>query len=187
MAIDIFDTPKKTLKKIPGDEYVLHMNAETAQIVINACELYARLRCGQFEEVQYLTVWPQAKDANEHDPAFGARIQRCREYLNLARKEAFPELASSSYHYGIGKFRDADTAWNVYQVVRYIKAWHEYPEGGVSVSFHAPMKYSNVPMPWCEVRSDDMDRHEGFLDSQTGELADTDQSGEDLERKHGDR
>lgn len=66
--------------KISGDEYVLHMNAETAQIVINACELYARLRCGQFEEVQHLTVWPQAKDESGRDPTFGKRIERCREY-----------------------------------------------------------------------------------------------------------
>jgi len=157
--------------KIPGDEYILYMDAETAQIVSRACELYARLRCGQFEEIQLLTVWPQNENG---DPTFGGRIQTCREHLELARRAAFPELTGPGHSYGVGKFRDSDTAWNVYQAVRYIKAWHEHPEGGYTVDFRTPLKYSDAPMPRCEVRDGNMDWHECFIDPRTGELVDTD-------------
>ena len=136
--------------RIEGDEYVLHMDAETAQIVSRACELYARIRIGQFEEVQYLTVWPRG----EHDPTFGGRVQRCREYLNKAKQAAFPELIGPGHSYGVGKFRDSDTAWNAYQAIRYVKAWHEHPEGGETVNFQKPMRYSDAPMPRCEVITD---------------------------------
>ena len=169
--------------KIPGDEYVLHMNAETARIVSRACELYARLRCGQFEELQHLTVWPQG----EKDTSFGERIQKCRESLEFAKKAAFPELNGPGHSYGVGHFRDSDTAWNVYQAVRYIMAWHEHPEGGYTVNFREPMKYSDAPMPRCEVRDGDLDWHECFIDSKTGGLVDTDQAVKDFEAKYGDK
>lgn len=132
---------------IYGDEYVLHMNTETARIVSRACELYARLRCGQFEELQHLTVWPTEKD----DETFSSRIEMCRIHLDCAKMAAFPELNSPGSSYGVGKFRDSDAAWNVYQAVRYVMAWREHPEGGVTIDFQKPLQYSAAPMPRCEV------------------------------------
>lgn len=154
--------------KIPGDEYVLHMDAETAQIVARACELYARVRCGQFDEIQYLTVQPQ----DDHDPTFGDRIQKCREALYRAREAAFPDLHGPGHSYGVGKLRDSDTAWNVYQAVRYVKAWHEHPEGGYTVDFKEPLRYSDAPMPRCEVRNGDIPGYEYFVDPRTKKLMD---------------
>lgn len=136
--------------RIDGDEYVLRMNEETAAIVSRACELYARLRCGQFEELQYITVQPQG----EKDSTFCERIQKCREALGFAKKAAFPELpAGAGASYGVGHFRDSDAAWNVYQAVRYVMAWHRNPEGGTTVNFNEPMRFSDAPMPRCEVRN----------------------------------
>jgi hypothetical protein len=169
--------------KIPGDEYVLHMNAETAHIVARACEFYARIIMGQFEEVQHLTVWP----VGENDPTFGERIQKCSDALREAKRAAFPEFPAPDHHYHkVGRSRDGDTAWNVYQAVRYIKAWHEHPEGGYIVNFHRPMKNSDAPMPRCEVRDGNMEWHECFIDPSTGELVDTDKAVKDFEKKYGD-
>lgn len=42
-------------------------------------------------------------------------------------------------------------AWDIQQVVRHCKAWHEYPEGGLTVNFDEPMNCSGQPMPKCEV------------------------------------
>ncbi len=166
--------------KIPGDEYVLHMDAETARIVSSACELYARIRLGQFEEIQHLTVWPVGDD----DETFCDRIWKCREALKLARQAAFPELLNDPGHsHGIGYARDSDTAWNVYQAVRYIMSWHEHPEGGPTVNFNSPIKFSDAPMPRCEIRDGDMEWHECFIDPVTGELVDTDQAVKDFEER----
>ena len=136
-------------EKISGDEYVLHMDEETARVVSRACELYMRLRCGQFQELRYLTVMPQGKN----DPTFGERLDKCSAALLEAKKAAFPELNGPGHSYGVGHFRAADTAWNVYQVVRYVMAWHKHPEGGITVNFNKPLKYSDAPMPRCEVIS----------------------------------
>lgn len=169
--------------KIPGDEYVLHMDKETAAIVALACEFYCRVRMGQFNEIRHLTVWP----TEPGDPTFCDRIASCETALAEARKAAFPELGSNmGASYGVGHFRDADTAWNVYQAVRYVKAWHEHPEGGTTVNFHEPMKFSDAPMPRCEIRDGNMDWHECFVDPKTGELVDTDQAVKDFKAKYGD-
>ena len=156
--------------KIPGDEYVLHMNADTARIVSSACEFYARIICGQFNEVRHLTVNPQG----EHDETFGDHIQRCEDALLEAKKAAFPEFQMpANQSYGVGHNRAGDTAWTVYQAVRYVMAWHEHPEGGCTVNFRKPFKYSDAPMPRCEVRNGDLEWRDCFFDPSTGELIDT--------------
>lgn len=161
--------------KIPGDEYVLHMDAETAQIVARACEFFSRILFGQFQEVRYLTVHP----TEEGDPTFGERLNACEKALQEARDAAFPEFKGSyGWSYGVGHLREADTAWNVYQAVRYIKAWHEHPEGGITVNFHEPMRFSDAPMPRCEVRNGDAEWHDCFVDPKTGELVDLDAEGD---------
>ena len=156
--------------KIEGDEYVLHMNAETAWIVSHACELYARIINGQFNEIRYLTLKP----LGEHDETFCERIQKCEDALLEAKKAAFPEFQTpANQSYGVGHSRSGDAAWNVYQAVRYVMAWHEHPEGGITVNFIEPLKYSDAPMPRCEVRNEDLEWHDCIYNPDTGELIDT--------------
>lgn len=129
-------------------EYVLRMDSETAHLVSRACELYARLRCGQFEELRYLTLFPD----DTCKRTFSERIDDCSRALKEARKAAFPELDPRG-SYGVGHFRDSDIAWNTYQVMRYVMAWYEHPEGGNTVNFNKPLKVTDTPMPMCEVIS----------------------------------
>lgn len=170
--------------KIPGDEYVLHMNAETARIVARACELFSRLLFGQFQEVRYLTLHPTEKD----DPTFSDRLGVCEKALQEARDAAFPEfLHQYGRSYGVGHDRDADTAWNAYQAIRYIQAWHEHPEGGDTVNFYEPMRFSDAPMPRCEVRDGNAEWHDCFVDPNTGQLIDIDAEVEKFAKKYGDQ
>ena len=143
----LLDQQKPEPEENPA-EYALLMDAETAHVVSFACEMYARLRNGQFNELRHLTVWPQG----EHDETFCDRIQRCEDALREAKRAAFPEFAApDNQHYGIGHFRDSDTAWNAYQALRYALAWQEHPEGGDTVNFRTPVKLSDAPMPRCTV------------------------------------
>ena len=86
----------------------LKMSDKTAEIVSRACEFYARVRMGQFGEI----IWNCAEDHCVED----------RDAAELAwlafRKHIYPDLNGVGHSYGIGKFEDADRAFDVYQVLR---------------------------------------------------------------------
>lgn len=86
----------------------LTMSEETAQIVAKACEFYARIRMGQFGEI----IW----NCTEHH-CVDNQQEAERAWLEF-RKHIYPELHGIGHSYGIGKFEDADRAYDVYQVVR---------------------------------------------------------------------
>lgn len=86
----------------------LTMSEKTAQVVSKACEFYARIRMGQFGEI----IWNCAEHhfVDNYDEAEQA-------WLEL-RKYIYPDLHGVGHSYGIGKFEDADRAFDVYQVLR---------------------------------------------------------------------
>lgn len=87
----------------------LTMSEETAQIVAKACEFYARVRVGQFGEI----IWNCAEHhcVDDRDAAEKAWLE--------FRKHIYPDLHGIGHSYGIGKFEDADRAFDVYQVMRH--------------------------------------------------------------------
>ena len=126
--------------------YTLTMDDETANVVKRACELYARILFGQWEELSWEMIL--------QDRTFVERRPDCEAFLGLARAAAFPDLVPGQ-SYGVGHDRTADTAWHAYQAIRYAIAWHDHPEGGLAVCFDKPMKFSDAPMPKCEVMKND--------------------------------
>ena len=125
-----------------SDTYTLTMDAETARVVSRACEFYARILFGQWDEISW--------EMTLRDKTFMDRRQECERFLGLARAAAFPILAPGA-SYGVGHDRTSDTAWNAYQAIRYAIAWHDHPEGGITVNFDTPLRVSDAPMPKCEV------------------------------------
>lgn len=132
-----------------SDTYTLTMDAETANVVKRACELYARILFGQWEELSWeMTV---------RDNTFAAtRRENCESYLRMARCCAFPELHQDA-SYGVWHDRTSETAWNAYQAIRYAIAWHDHPEGGCTVNFDKPLRVSDAPMPKCEAVKNNAD------------------------------
>ena len=91
----------------------LTLTDEQAQTVARACEFYARVRMGQFQEIYW-----QCLEVKNVDDYRNRRDNAERELLN-ARKYIYPDLGNSFGHsYGIGKFKDADLSFDVYQVIR---------------------------------------------------------------------
>ena len=126
--------------------YTLTMDAETARVVSRACEFYARILFGQWEELSWEMIL--------QDRTYANRRPECEAFLERAQMAAFPDLVHGR-SYGVGHDRTADTAWNAYQAIRYAIAWHDHPEGVLAVCFDKPMKFSDAPMPKCEVMKND--------------------------------
>lgn len=125
------------------DAYTLTMDAETARVVSRACEFYARILMGQWEELSWEMIL--------RDETYAERRPVCEAFIERARMAAFPDLVRGQY-YGVGHDRKADTAWQTHEVIRNAMAWHEHPEGGITVNFDKPMRVSDAPMPKCEVQ-----------------------------------
>ena len=89
---------------------------------------------GQFNEIVYHDMMGQPMD-----DTYCARRDAAETYLLMARKYIYPELNGAGHSYGIGKFKDADTSFDVYQVLR------EKIHGG-------PSPFSYIELPKCEVK-----------------------------------
>ena len=92
----------------------LTLTDDMAKVVAEACEFYARIRMGQFQEIIYKTLEMNELGAKDYD----TRRDLAAELLLMARKYLLPELHGLGHSYGIGKFDDADIAFDVYQVIR---------------------------------------------------------------------
>ena len=90
----------------------LELTDEQASVVATACESYARVRMGQFQE-----IYRKCLSVKDVDDYCVRRDNAERELLN-ARKYIYPDLHGLGHSYGIGKFKDADQAFDIYQVIR---------------------------------------------------------------------
>lgn len=92
----------------------LTLTDEQAKIVSMACEFYSRIKIGQFNEITWRMLdlkLPTEEYCNRRDLA--------ENYLLKAREQIYPELHGVGHSYGMGKFEDADMAFDVHQVIRY--------------------------------------------------------------------
>ena len=92
----------------------LELTDEQANIVAKACEFYARVKMGQFNEIIWHTL-----DMGGINNDYCERRDNAEAFLLDARKFIYPELHGIGHSYGMGKFEDADKAFDVYQVIRY--------------------------------------------------------------------
>lgn len=127
-----------------SEKVILEVTMETARIIDRACDMYMRLRNGQFDELS----WEMSRKKHQHSVLFDR--EEFDNKLFEARQIIFPDLPKNS-NYGVGKDHDGDMAYEVHEVIRYVLAYHEHPEGGYGVDFHEPMNWSGEPMPKCEV------------------------------------
>ena len=135
---------RKNASHDPETYYVLTLTPEQARVVSRACELFTRLHIGQFNELTWELLELSRKD-------FCERRDEAEPLLQQLRRVYFPDLVLPGASYGVGKHLASDRAWDVYQVVRHAMAWHEHPEGGVSVDFHTPYSAANERLATCEV------------------------------------
>lgn len=118
-------------------KYNLQLTEEQARICSKACEFYARIRLGQFEEITWNFL-----DSKDNPDTFIERRDKAEELLFEARKFIFPDLHGRGHSYGIGKFEDADRAFDIYQVLRV-----KFGDSRTPFSYH--------DLPKCTVAQDE--------------------------------
>lgn len=128
-------------------KYTLTMDEEQAQMLSKACELYARLKAGQWEELLQLCLeWKDPLFRNKYDAALIPLLD--------ARKIVYPELHGVGHSYGVGKLGDADLVWELHKVLEHRISWTRHPEGGMGVNFDAPISFTGHDLAVCTVETE---------------------------------
>lgn len=128
------------------EKVILEMNREQALTVEVACELLARLHIGQFKEITNVLLPVHGKDIAD----YCRRRDDANEALELAANLMFGRTIYNTPN--ATKTEQHNRAWNIYQVLRYTRSWHDHPEGDPwSVCFDEPMNLLNEPLPKCEI------------------------------------
>lgn len=103
--------------------------------ILNALDFYSRVLCGQYEE--------RVKIYRYQYLFYDLRCSYLIKNLKKLRDICIPHLARSGFYISLG-ICNIDTpfivkrAYDIYQVLRYQKAYHDYPEGGNTVNFNSP-------------------------------------------------
>ena len=91
----------------------LTLTDKQAKVLMRACEFYARVVMGQFQEIT-----TELLDLSLVSDDYCERRDNADELLLAARKYIYPELHGQGHSYGVGKFEHADRAFDIYQVIR---------------------------------------------------------------------
>lgn len=127
-------------------QVTLKLNAEQARIVSQATELLARLHLGQIGHVMDEIIMRADITVEQAE-----RIRELSELLGTVITDMPP---NASFGIGSPKVPDrARVAFDIYQAVRNRLAYVRKPEGGMQVSFDAPSKLSEQPLPEVTVSS----------------------------------
>lgn len=147
------------------EKIILEMTPDTAAVVQAACEFYTRAMWGQYRHVidtvadgiPYSRI--PLRKAEGYKDAFDMWLdarERAENYARLAKAALFPELPQGAT-YGVRHFKPADIATHVWQTIRHRRAWHDHPQGGITVDFDKPMQWTDEPLPKCRIVEDEND------------------------------
>jgi hypothetical protein len=130
-------------------QYVLEMDAEQANILTAALELYARISVGQWNELADLTL-------DLRDDEYCEKRDDLIDGLKKLRRIAFPDLGDNA-SYSVTSNPYTCRAWELYTVLRHRIAWTRHPEGGMAVCFYEPISFSGKPLAKCSVKEAEND------------------------------
>ena len=129
-----------------AEKYILTLTREQACMVQDACELFARLKIGQFERItehliDYMTsdYWDKRSLAND-----------------LLRIAARTMMGSTEYNMPVVQQDELHhRAWDIHAVIRHCMAWHDHPEGNpYSVWFDTPRPHGDEPLPEIKIQEE---------------------------------
>lgn len=93
---------------------VMNLTPQEARTLSFQCEFYARMRMGQFAELPFHFLDNRALGGG----LFCEKRDQAETLLFKARHSILPGLCAPGHSYGIGRFDDADLAFDIHQVIR---------------------------------------------------------------------
>lgn len=133
-------------------KYRLEMTEKQARCLVAALDLAIRVRLGQWGEIveQCLDLEPGKTSIDEY-------CKKREEAVNLlfeARRVVMPELQGCAC-YGVYSKETTERAFNLLLAVRSCMAWHNEPDGGITVDFDKPLAVNvSETLPKCEAVED---------------------------------
>lgn len=122
-------------------KYKLTLTKKQADVISRCTEFFARVQLGQVEDLRH-----QLLD-NKHVLGLSDTTkQKIKSLLNEIHTLITGSANESLSIHSLDISEDAQTAWDIYQVIRHVLAWERCPEGGIQVSFHEPRQTSKEPL-----------------------------------------
>lgn len=125
---------------LPEKTVQVTMPAATAQVVVDALDLYSRVGLGQLDEITSLARFGLLKNAKGESPS-DDDLEEAEAHLKQVKRTLFGFEPGASH--GIfspkinSRFKDA---WAVLKAIRHRLAWDRNPDGGIQVSYDEPMR-----------------------------------------------
>ena len=122
--------------------YNLKINKKQLKVISKALDIYSRIGIGQVDEILWhpsvaKKMWVKNNNLTENK----INHKLVRKMLDDIKKIVW-NYDPNTYG-GISMAEEDDkVAYDLYQVIRHKLAWEEKPEGGITVNFHEPMKWS---------------------------------------------
>lgn len=133
---------KKEMPK--GEKYVLTLSREQAIMVKDACELFARLKIGQFDRITEMMLDYGQKDYHDKRYLANALLRLAACAILGSDEYRMPHMQHDELHH---------RAWNIHAVIRHCMAWHDNPEGNIwSVNFDKPYPHGDEALPEIEIK-----------------------------------
>lgn len=125
-------------------KYILTLTPEQESIIERACEFYSRIIMGQFSEI----TWEIFCHSSQGDETYWNRRDQFDKVMSSAYRIAYPNGPHELDKY---ESERRGVAWNTYQSLRFVRSWHDHPEGGLTVNFNEPFDIDGCGIPKCEV------------------------------------
>ena len=127
----------------------IELTKEQAGTLMQACELFARIKMGQFDEIIH-TMHMDTYDKSLNRPEFDQDMAKA--YLNQARNVIFSDIGSSAY-IGISHTSESSKmAWDIYQQLRHDLCVYTNPKPADPMiawdrAYDTPYALSKQPLP----------------------------------------
>lgn len=126
---------QKKSKPIKQRVYNIALTENQCNIISNAMDLYARIGLGQIHVI--------AEHMWHFSDKLGIPNYKIGEKFNSIKKDITGLDVNASYGIQTKWVPDKfNSAFDIHQVIRNRVSWDKYPDGGITVNFDEPMRYS---------------------------------------------